>query len=76
MVKRTAPLNEDALDEEQRRPVPAALYSFLCIQKGLSDDYLQLSLYKPNNVMMGTIALVHVGFLVILKESIPILSMR
>lgn len=61
MINRTASLTVDTVDEEMRRPVPAALYSFLCIQKGLSDDYLQLSLSKAENVMMGTVALVHVS---------------
>ena len=61
MIMRTTSLSDDSLDEEQRRPVPAGLYSFLCIQKGLSDDYLQLSLAKAENVMMGTVTLVHVS---------------
>ncbi|VDL79480.1 unnamed protein product [Nippostrongylus brasiliensis] len=62
MVSRTISLNDDgdAIKYQHRRPLPAGLYSFLCIQKGLSDDYAMLSFKLPENIMMGSVALVHI----------------
>ncbi|CAJ0593369.1 unnamed protein product [Cylicocyclus nassatus] len=62
MVARTISLNNDG-DEtkyEHHRPLPGGLYSFLCIQKGLSDDYTMLAFRRPENLLMGSIALVHI----------------
>lgn len=62
MVSRTISLNNDgdASRYEQRRPLPAGLYSFLCIQKGLSDDYSMLSFGLRENMLMGSMSLVHI----------------
>ncbi|KAL6729830.1 hypothetical protein Aduo_000848 [Ancylostoma duodenale] len=62
MVARTIPLNNDGdtTKYEHRRPLPGGLYSFLCIQKGLSDDYSMLAFQRPENMVMGSISLVHI----------------
>ncbi|CAD6186107.1 unnamed protein product [Caenorhabditis auriculariae] len=62
MVERTISLDDDgeATKYDQRRPLPAGLYSFLCIQKGLSDDYNRLSFANAQNLLMGAVALVHI----------------
>ncbi|XGW19991.1 hypothetical protein V3C99_003648 [Haemonchus contortus] len=62
MVSRTISLDNDGdgTKYEQRRPLPAGLYSFLCIQKGLSDDYSMLAFKRPENIVMGSISLVHI----------------
>ncbi|KAK5964556.1 hypothetical protein GCK32_009161, partial [Trichostrongylus colubriformis] len=62
MVSRTFSLNNDGdgTKYEQRRPLPAGLYSFLCIQKGLSDDYSMLAFKRPENILMGSMSLVHI----------------
>ncbi|VDO36275.1 unnamed protein product [Haemonchus placei] len=61
-VSRTISLDNDGdgTKYEQRRPLPAGLYSFLCIQKGLSDDYSMLAFKRPENIVMGSISLVHI----------------
>ncbi|EPB73584.1 zinc knuckle [Ancylostoma ceylanicum] len=62
MVARTISLNTDgdATKYEHRRPLPGGLYSFLCIQKGLSDDYSMLAFQRPEHMVMGSISLVHI----------------
>ncbi|KAK6727043.1 hypothetical protein RB195_005006 [Necator americanus] len=62
MVARTISLNNDgeATKYEHRRPLPGGLYSFLCIQKGLSDDYSMLAFQRPEHMFMGSISLVHI----------------
>ncbi|CAJ0573809.1 unnamed protein product, partial [Mesorhabditis spiculigera] len=64
MVSRTTPLDED--DGRQRefgdsdRKLPSGLYSFLCIQKGLSDDILTLNLEYPQHALLVTLRIIHI----------------
>uniref|UniRef100_A0A1I7XGU2 Exocyst complex component 7 n=1 Tax=Heterorhabditis bacteriophora TaxID=37862 RepID=A0A1I7XGU2_HETBA len=60
-VERTISLDNggESAKYEYRRPLPTGLYSFLCIQKGLSDDYAMLSFNHPEHLLMGVMSLVH-----------------
>ncbi|VDM62925.1 unnamed protein product [Angiostrongylus costaricensis] len=61
MVTRTISLDSDGdVSKYEHRPLPAGLYSFLCIQKGLSDDYSMLAFELPRNMLMGSISLVQI----------------
>uniref|UniRef100_A0A0K0D1I1 Gamma-tubulin complex component n=1 Tax=Angiostrongylus cantonensis TaxID=6313 RepID=A0A0K0D1I1_ANGCA len=71
MVARTISLDNDGdASKYEHRPLPAGLYSFLCIQKvctletlfyiGLSDDYSMLAFQLSRNMLMGSISLVQI----------------
>ncbi|PAV62588.1 hypothetical protein WR25_26420 isoform C [Diploscapter pachys] len=61
MVEKTISLADEEDDrKEQQRPLPAGLYSFLCIQKGISDDFAKLALKQSSNLLMTTIAIINI----------------
>ncbi|CAI4226135.1 unnamed protein product [Auanema sp. JU1783] len=63
MVERTISLEDDDCElnkSEQKRPLPSGIYSFLCIQKGLSDDYTTLAFHLPQNIHTATISLINI----------------
>ncbi|CAB3410592.1 unnamed protein product [Caenorhabditis bovis] len=62
MVERTISLDEDgdSVKYGARRPLPAGLYSFLCIQKGISDDLCRLEFTLPQNLVTSSISVVNI----------------
>ncbi|CAJ0956647.1 unnamed protein product, partial [Mesorhabditis belari] len=62
MVSRTAPLDDDdgAKFVDSERKLPTGLYSFLCIQKGISDDVLILELENPQHALLAAVKMVQI----------------
>ncbi|CAO4361472.1 unnamed protein product [Caenorhabditis nigoni] len=62
MVERTITLDEDgdSVKYGARRPLPAGLYSFLCIQKGISDDMARLEFTLPHHLVVCSASVVNI----------------
>lgn len=62
MVERTITLDEDgdSVKYGARRPLPAGLYSFLCIQKGISDDMSRLEFTLPHHLVICSASVVNI----------------
>ncbi|CAL2030315.1 unnamed protein product [Caenorhabditis brenneri] len=62
MVERTITLDEDgdSVKYGARRPLPAGLYSFLCIQKGISDDMARLEFTLPHHLVICSASVVNI----------------
>uniref|UniRef100_A0A8R1HY39 C2 domain-containing protein n=1 Tax=Caenorhabditis japonica TaxID=281687 RepID=A0A8R1HY39_CAEJA len=62
MVERTITLDEDgdSVKYGARRPLPAGLYSFLCIQKGISDDMARLEFTLPHHLIIFSASVVNI----------------
>lgn len=62
MVERTITLDEDgdSVKYGARRPLPAGLYSFLCIQKGISDDLARLEFTFPHHLVVCAASVVNI----------------
>uniref|UniRef100_A0A1I7UZY6 C2 domain-containing protein n=1 Tax=Caenorhabditis tropicalis TaxID=1561998 RepID=A0A1I7UZY6_9PELO len=62
MVERTITLDEDgdSVKYGARRPLPAGLYSFLCIQKGISDDMARLEFTLPHHLVICSTSVVNI----------------
>ncbi|CAP31004.2 Protein CBR-AEX-1 [Caenorhabditis briggsae] len=62
MVERTITLDEDgdSVKYGARRPLPAGLYSFLCIQKGISDDMARLEFALPHHLVICSASVINI----------------